>query len=188
VLVFRRGKAGPGRALCDQPVFPSGESDDENSLISVPGGLIAENNYGYTGPLPSGATTRSPDTVPGAVRLAVDYVHGGCHIAWSNTTVRIPTVVSKVSLGNGLLYAYTHPAADELPYATPLHPPAALAPDAWFLTAIDERTGRQVWSQLVGSGVGYNNNYAPVSIGPDGAAYVGTLGGLVRIADSGPAK
>jgi hypothetical protein len=40
-----------------------------------------------------------------------------------------------------------------------------------------------VWSQLVGSGLGYNNNYAPVSLGPDGVAYVGTLGGLVRIAD-----
>jgi hypothetical protein len=30
--------------------------------------------------------------------------------------------------------------------------------------------------------LGYNNNYAPVTIGPDGSAYVGTLGGLVRIA------
>ncbi len=27
-------------------------------------------------------------------------------------------------------------------------------------------------------------NYAPVSIGPDRAAYVGVLGGLVRITDS----
>ena len=61
--------------------------------------------------------------------------------------------------------------------------PDQLAPDSWFLTAFDARTGRQVWSQLVGSGLGYNNNYAPVSLGPDGVAYVGTLGGLVRIAD-----
>ena len=28
--------------------------------------------------------------------------------------------------------------------------------------------------------MGYNNNYAPVTLGPDGAAYVGVLGGLVR--------
>ncbi len=183
VLVFRRGKAGPGRALCNQPVFPAGQGDDENSLIAVPGGLIAENNYGYTGPIQL-KSTRGPDTVPGVVKVAVDYVHGGCHIAWSNTTARLSTVVSKVSLANGLLYGYTHPAADELPYATALHPPAALALDAWFLTAFDERTGRQVWSKLAGSGLGYNNNYAPVSIGPDGTAYIGTLGGLVRIADS----
>lgn len=184
VLVFRRGKAGPGRApLCRQAVFPAGQGADENSLISVDGGLIAENNYGYTGPVPSGST-RSADTVPGVVKVDVDYVHGGCHLAWSNRTARIPTLVSKVSLANGLLYAYTHPAASELPYRSAVQPPAGLAPDAFFLTAFDARTGRQVWSQLAGSGLGYNNNYAPVSLGTDGAAYVGVLGGLLRIADS----
>ena len=53
VLVFRRGKAGPGAApLCRQPIFGAGTGSDENSLVSVPGGLIAENNYGYAGPIP----------------------------------------------------------------------------------------------------------------------------------------
>jgi outer membrane protein assembly factor BamB len=61
--------------------------------------------------------------------------------------------------------------------------PDLLTPDAWFLTAFDARTGRQVWSRHVGSGLGHNNNYAPVTLGADGTAYVGTLGGLVRIAD-----
>jgi hypothetical protein len=183
VLVFRRGKSGPGEALCNQPVFASGQSDDENSLISVPGGLIAENNYGYIGPLPSGATTRSPDTTPGLVRVDVNYKHGGCHVAWNNSTARVPTAVSKVDLSNGLLYTYTHPSSAELPWkGTAL--PDLLAPDAWYFSAFDVRTGREVWSQLAGSGLSYNNNYAPISLGPDGAAYVGTLGGLVRIADS----
>ncbi len=184
VLVFRRGKAGPGRApLCKQPVFAAGRSADENSLISVPGGLIAENNHGYSGPLPSGASVRSADTAPGAVRIDVDYRDGGCHVAWRNDRIRIPTLVSKVSLANGLLYTYTHPSAAELPWAGPSLP-AAIAPEAWFLTAVDARTGKQVWSRLAGTGLGFNNNYAPVSLGPDGAAYVGTLGGLVRIADA----
>ena len=184
VLVFRRGKAGPGRRpLCRQPVFAAGHSADENSLISVPGGLIAENNYGYEGPLPSGPGFRSADTAPGAVRIDVDYRDGGCHVAWRNDRIRIPTLVSKVSLANGLLYTYTHPAADELPWAGPALP-TSLAPEAWFLTAVDARTGKQVWSRLAGTGLGFNNNYAPVSLGPDGAAYVGTLGGLVRIADT----
>jgi hypothetical protein len=182
VLVFRRGKAGPGRALCRQPVFPAGQGDDENSLISVPGGLVAENNYGYAGPGPSGASTRTADTTPGLVKVAVDYRNGGCHVAWTNTTARIPTVVSTLSRGSGLIYGYTHPSAAELPLTAPL--PAALAPDAWFFTAISARTGRQVWSRYTGSGLGYNNNYAPVSLGPDGTAYVGTLGGLLRIADT----
>jgi hypothetical protein len=184
VLVFRRGKQGPGRApLCKQPVFGAGRSADENSLISVPGGLIAENNHGYAGPLPSGAGTRSADTEPGVVRIDVDYRDGGCHVAWRNDRIRIPTLVSKVSLANGLLYTYTHPTAAELPWKAAALPDA-LAPEAWFLTAVDARTGKQVWSQLAGTGLGFNNNYAPVSLGPDGAAYVGTLGGLVRIADS----
>ncbi len=41
-----------------------------------------------------------------------------------------------------------------------------------------------MWSRLAGSGLGCNNNYAPVTIGPGGAAYIGTLGGLVRIVDT----
>lgn len=56
--------------------------------------------------------------------------------------------------------------------------------DLWYLTAPDFRTGRTVWKRLAGTGLRYDNNYAPVTIGPDGAAYVGVLGGLVRLADT----
>jgi hypothetical protein len=184
VVVYRRGKAGPGPLLCKQPIFADDLGSDENSLVAVPGGVIAENNYGYEGPIPNDVTLRSPDTEPGVVKVAVDYVNGGCHIAWENNDVRVPTLVSKASLATGLFYTYTHPSAAELPWkALPL--PNALAPESWFFTALDLRTGKQVWSKLVGSNLGYNNNYAPVSLGPDGTAYVGTLGGLIRIADGG---
>ncbi len=99
-MVFRRGKAGPGRApLCKQPVFPAGQSTDENSLIAVPGGLVAENNYGYVGPIPPDLpSTRTADTDARPGKVAVDYAQGGCHVAWRNSTARIPTVVSKPSL------------------------------------------------------------------------------------------
>ncbi|KAA1420336.1 hypothetical protein F0U44_07090 [Nocardioides humilatus] len=180
VVVFKRGKAGPGAApVCQQPVFPANAGADENSLISVPGGLIAENNYGY---LFKKLAPRQPTTTPGLVKVAVDYNAGTCRIAWHNDTARVPSSVSKASLGSGLVYAYTHPAVDELAYALPL-PLGALAPDAWYLTAFSIRTGRQVWSRYVGSGLLYNNHYAAVSLGPDGTAYVGTVGGVVRIAD-----
>ena len=116
VLVFRRGKAGPGPALCKQPVFPAGQGSDENSLISVPGGLVAENNYGYVGPKPDAPSTRTADTTPGLVKVAVDYAKGGCHVEWRNTTARVPTVVSKLSRGSGLIYGYTHPSASEIPF------------------------------------------------------------------------
>jgi hypothetical protein len=184
VLVYRRGAAGPGaRPMCRVPVFEAGASNTENSLIAIPGALIVENNYGYAGPLPASADTRSADTEPGVVRINIDLRAGTCHVAWKNETLRVPSLVSKVSLANGLLYTYTHPSIDELPWAV-AGVPSPLAPEAWFLTAVDVRTGGVVWSQYTGSGLGYNNNYAPVSLGPDGAAYVGTLGGLVRIADS----
>ena len=56
--------------------------------------------------------------------------------------------------------------------------------DGWYLTALNFCTGRTEFRRLAGTGLGYNNNYAPVSLGPDGAAYVGVLGGLVRLADA----
>lgn len=182
VLVLRRGRAGPGnRPVCRQPVFPADRGNTENSLISVPGGLVVENNYGYTGPVPDASSGRSADTVPGMVKVAVDYRDGGCRVAWRNTQVRVPSLVSKFSRGSGLIYTYTHPAADEVPMTVAT--PGALAPDAFFLTAIDARTGREAWSRFTGSNLGYNNNYAPVSLGPDGTAYVGVVGGLLRVVD-----
>ncbi|WP_183092642.1 hypothetical protein, partial [Nocardioides stalactiti] len=180
VLVFKRGKAGPGRQpVCRQPVFPAGEGADENSLISVPGGLIAENNYGYE---IQQLAPRQVTTTPGLVKVAVRYRRGGCRIAWHNDTARIPSSVSKASLPSGLVYGYTHPAVEELSFTVPL-PLGELAPDAWFLTAFSIRTGEEVWSRYVGSGLPYNNHYAAVSLGPDGTAYVGTVGGVVRVAD-----
>ena len=65
-----------------------------------------------------------------------------------------------------------------------LHLHEAAAPDgldAWYLTALDFRTGRTVYRRLAGTGFGFNNNYAPVTLGPDGTAYVGVLGGLVEL-------
>ena len=119
----------------------------------------------------------------GLVKVAVDYAKGGCHVEWRNTTARIPTVVSKLSRRTGLIYGYTHPSASELP--DDRAGPRGTRSRRWFFTAFSARTGKQVWSRYTGSGLGYNNNYAPVSLGPDGTAYVGTLGGLLRIADSG---
>src|SRR3954467_3883166 len=53
--------------------------------------------------------------------------------------------------------------------------------DPWYLTALDWRTGETVYRALAGRGPLYNNNYAPVTIGPDGTAYVGVLQGIVAL-------
>jgi outer membrane protein assembly factor BamB len=85
--------------------------------------------------------------------------------------VTAPTSVPKVSLGNGLLYVYTKPASNPLD-------------DSWYLTAVDVRTGATQWSQRTGNGIQWNNHYASIYLGPDGTAYVATLSGLIRFADT----
>jgi hypothetical protein len=88
-----------------------------------------------------------------------------CRTAWTSNE-RAPSVVPKLSLSNGLVYTYTRP-------------PRSDGIDAWYLTTLDFRTGRTVYRRLAGTGFGFNNNYAPVTLGPDGTAYVGVLGGVV---------
>ena len=183
VVVYRRSDGG---RVCKQPVFntapfrlPSGSavnyaSDTDNSLVGTDTSMIVENNYGYSGPT---ATSGGAVTSPGLSRVDLD-PGGGCHTVWTSME-RSPTVVPKLSLANGLLYAYTKPPDSWTP--APNSPTGA---DPWFLTALDYRTGRTVWSVLAGVGIGFNNNYAPVTIGPDGAAYVGVLGGLIEFRDS----
>lgn len=186
VLVYRAGRSGPGREpVCSQPVFPRGRGATDNSLIAFGDALVVENNYGYTGPEqvpPSTSPNRNtPTTVPGVARIDVDYAHGRCHVAWRNTRVRVPSSVSKASTATGLVYVYEHPSARQVRYTS--GEPATGPEDPWYLTALDARTGRRVWSVLTGTGLGYNNNYAPITLGPDGTAYVGTLGGLVSVRD-----
>lgn len=166
IVVFRRKD---GRRVCTQPIFQAGSGADENSLIGAGNTMIAENNYGYSGPA---STEGGGTTTPGSVRVDIDADGSGCHVVWRNDTQRIPSVVSKLSLASGLIYTYTKDTSSPL--------------DPWYFTTLDVRTGRAVYKRLAGTGLGYNNNYAPVTIGPDGSAYVGTLGGLVELRDATP--
>jgi hypothetical protein len=167
VLVFKRARRVKGRRrVCRQPVFAKGASDTDQSLIGTPRAMVVENNYGYTGP---SSTMQGKTTTPGLARVNLRRGGRGCRVAWTSDEVA-PSVVPKLSLGAGLVYTYTK--------GTDSH-------DPWFLTALDFRTGRTVYKALAGSGIGYNNNYAPVTLGPDHTAYVGTLGGLVALRDMG---
>src|SRR3954447_18181186 len=168
VVVYRRGATVSGsRLVCQQPVFGKGASATDNSLIAAGRALVVTNNYGYANPA---ATMEGGVTTPGIARVDVDRDGSGCHTVWTNSTQRSPSSVAKLSLATGLVY-------------TVLKDPAG-SQDPWYLGAIDFRTGKLVFKTRYGSGFGYNVNYAPVTLGPDGVAYVGVLGGLVRIADS----
>jgi outer membrane protein assembly factor BamB len=187
VLVFRADRSGPGRRpLCSAPVFARGHGSTDNSLIAVGNAIIVENNYGYTGPEqqpPSSFSRGTPTTEPGVTRIDVDYTGHRCHVAWTQSRVRVPSSVSKASAATGLVYVYEHPAADEVRYRDGQRPSGG-PEDPWYLTALDARTGKRVWSVLTGVGLGYNNNYAPITLGPDGTAYVGVLGGLIAVRDT----
>ncbi len=183
VLVFRAGRAGPGRRpVCRVPVFGRGRGATDNSLIAFGRSLVVENNYGYTGPAGGGAPRNAPTTEPGLTRIDVDFRAGTCERRWTNRTLRIPSSVSKASAATGLVYVYEYPSEEQVRYVDgepltgPEHP--------WYLTAVDARTGRRVWSRLTGTGLGYNNNYAPITLGLDGTAYVGVMGGIVAVRDT----
>jgi hypothetical protein len=158
VQVYRRSD---GRPVCSEPVFRAGASATDNSLIATDHSIVAENNYGYS----ITATMNGGVTEPGLTRVDVSK-SGTCSTVWTSDE-RAPSVVPKLSLANGLVYTYTKPSRED-------------NADAWYLTALDFRTGRTVYRRLAGTGFGFNNNYAPVSIGPDGTAYVGVLGGIVE--------
>jgi hypothetical protein len=167
VVVMRRAKQVSGsRVVCTVPVFSKGASSTDNSLIGTGHSIIVENNYGYTGPA---ATTRGASTAPGIERIDINHEGTGCAPVWYSEE-RAPSAVPKLSLANGLVYAYTKPARTD-------------GIDAWYLTALSFRSGKTAYERLAGTGLGYNSNYAPVSIAPDGTAYVGTLGGLVLLRD-----
>lgn len=153
-----------GSLVCQEAVFDDEMSATDNSLVSVGDGVIVENNYGYSGPLRAvlGRTTEG-----GFAR--VDVADGECETVWTSEEVA-PTSVAKVSLANGLLYAYTKRRS-------------LLGVNAWYFTAINARTGRTSYSVRTGIGSLFNNHYSAVTLAPDGSAYVATLAGMVRIRD-----
>jgi hypothetical protein len=167
VVVYRRAKHVAGsRMVCTVPVFSTGSGSTDNSLIGTGRSIIVENNYGYTGPA---ATLNGASTAPGIERIDVNSAGTGCRPVWYSAQ-SAPSAVPKLSLAAGLVYAYTKP-------------PRPDGIDAWYLTALSFRTGKTVYERLAGTGLGYNSNYAPVSLGPDQTAYVGALGGLVLLRD-----
>lgn len=165
-VIVRR--SDDGGLVCQIPVFGSGASATDNSLIGYGDSLFVENNYGYRNffELPPGGSSAG-----GVSRVDVKPGGKGCETAWTSAE-RSPSTVPKVSVPAGLLYLYTkEPRRDLL--------------DAWYLTAVDVHTGRTVYKVLTGMGKWFDNNWAPITIGPDGTAYVGVIGGLVAVRDRG---
>ena len=156
-----------GGLVCEAAVFDEGESASDNSLVAVgDSSVVVENNYGYRAPW---TTLLGRATPGGLARVDADPATGECTVGWRSDEVA-PTSVAKVSLATGLVYAYTTRSS-------------WWGVSAWYLTAIDARTGETAFSVRTGTGLLYNNHYSAVTLGPDGSAYVATLGGMVRVKD-----
>jgi hypothetical protein len=172
VVVYRTESKlprGRTRLVCEMPVFSKGAGATENSLATAGRSLFVENNYGYQDPF--GPSAGAP-TTPGLARVDVNKAGNGCTRLWTNTSDAAPSVVPKLSTKTGLIYTYIAPTD---PNGS--HP--------WYWAAISARTGKEVWRKLAGTGLAFNNNYAGLALGPDGAAYVGTFGGLQALRDGG---
>jgi hypothetical protein len=161
--------ANDGALVCEAAVFGKGESATDNSLVAVgDASVVVENNYGYRAPWTTIAGRATPG---GLARVDADPATGACTVGWESDEVA-PTSVAKVSLATGLVYAYTTRHS-------------WWGVSAWYLTAIDARTGETAWSVRTGTGTLFNNHYSAITLGPDGSAYVATLGGMVRVRDRG---
>ena len=167
VLVYRRDPAFTGeRLLCKVPVFTRGASTTDNSLIGWGRSLIVENNAGYRNAL----TQRDWRAVAGGIsRIDIREDESGCDIVWTSPE-RSPSTVAKLSAASGLAYFYSFALQDD-------------GERIWYLMALDADTGETAFKVRTGSGRNFDNNWAPVTLGPDGTAYIGTLRGLAAIRD-----
>jgi hypothetical protein len=176
VNVYRRDKTVVGdRLVCSVPVFQPGQSALDSSLIGTDRSIIVSNGAGYR---VSGHPLldfnkhggRLLGTMfPGLTRIDVE--DDWCNTVWTNNSIRM-VGVPKLSVYNGLIYAYDYkkgPGSD----------------DGFYFTGVDFHTGQTVFQRLVGRGSSFNS-YGTINLGPDGeSAYMGVLGGIVRVLDSG---
>lgn len=161
-VVFHR--AGTGEVVCRAEVFGDGAGATDGGLVAAGAGVIVQNSHGYTGPL---AMVLGRTTDRGLAR--VDVVDGACRVTWT-TEMDAPSGTPAVAEKDGLVYAYVKRHS-------------WLGVDAWYLAALDLRTGRLLWAERTGLGVLRDNHHGAITLGPARSAYVPVLGGLVRVRD-----
>ncbi len=166
LLVFDRES---GKIISTTPLFKDGESCSENSLIADGRSFIIENNYSPNG---AGFLVKDPQSAPGVTRVDVNPDVTGADVVWESQEAS-NTTVPKLSTKTGLVYLYTRIQNDDIPDSAV----------AWYVTAIDFRTGETVFRVFTGTGRSWNNSYAPITLGPNGTLYVGTFNGLVSVRD-----
>ena len=171
VVVFRREKTlptGAKRLHCTAEALPGvANTATENSLVANGPDLYVENNYGY---VDVNSTKGDLTTEPGIGRVTMKS-NGVCSSETINKTYGAPSVVAKLSKANNLLYSYVKKGGDK---------------PGWSFVGFDLRQGTATYGSpvidwFIGTGDKYNNNFAPVTIGPSGKTYVGLNTGIVLV-------
>lgn len=162
VTVVRIAGRDSRRLACSVPVFRPGAGSVEAHLVVAGRSIVATNAYGYD----NVTTTEAGGTTTGGVARVV-VGRRGCRVAWSSDLIS-PSAQPVVSRSTGLLYTLEKPPG---------------APDAWNLAALDWRTGALRFAALAGEGLGHNSEGGAVVLAPDGTAYAGTFGGVLRFRD-----
>ena len=172
IMVYRRGEQIEGdRVLCKVPLFESGKSATENSLMVYGDAMVVQNDYGHV------YSGNALETSPGITRVDVREDRSGCDVVWYNESM-LSQSLPRLSTTTGLLYFYTFKKQQ---------------PDdlfgGWYLTAVDFDTGEEIWDRLIGAGSGniidpLSSVTAPVVLGPNGGAYVGIRTGVVMARDA----
>jgi hypothetical protein len=161
-VVFHR--ADTGDVVCRAEVFGDDEGITDGGLVAADTGVVVQNSHGYGGVR---STVLGRTTSRGIAR--VDVVAGKCRVTWT-TDMDAPSGTPAVSVEDGFVYVWTKRHS-------------WLGIDAWYLSALDLRSGRLTWARRTGLNLLADNHGGAVALGPDRAAYVPVLGGVVRVAD-----
>lgn len=168
IVVLRRNN---GSRVCKVPVFRDGASATDNSMIGWGNSIILENNAGFTS---AHEQTDWNAPVGGVVRVDIRSDESGCDLVWTSP-LRAPSVVPKLSVGSGIAYFYSYNVVRDAE--------GKQVPD-WALVGLDFKTGREVIRVPTGRGKPWDNNWASLSIAPDGTLYGGTTQGLFQVQTS----
>ena len=156
-----------GTEVCKQPLFRPGESATENSSIGHGDDLVVANNGGFGGPFALANTM-----FPGLERYRVvrdgEGNPTGCEEVWKNDTAIINS--NQLATESGVIWGY---GAD----------PDVEDEDLFYLGAHDWETGEEIFRTYIGDGRPFNPIAGQVHMHPDGALYLGSLGGVTLMRD-----
>jgi hypothetical protein len=176
LLVYkRRANLPTKRLVCKVPVFEPNASATDNSTIGLNRSLFVENNAGYRNAL----TQRNWSKPKGGItRIDIREDASGCDVVWQSDE-RSPSTVAKMSSLTSLAYFYTFEQRLDKEGKQQIQ---------WYFTAIDAISGETRFKVATGTGHNFDNNWAPIALGPDGTAYVGVFGGMIAIYDAAPSR